>query len=104
MSSPYSWVASWPFEADREHGRAQRVLERLPGAEVGGEREDAGQLGRADRLLDLICRRHAGFGIRAVHLESLATDLAAGHQATDRVKKLGVRKLSGQLHRRLIAC
>ena len=38
-------------EADREHGRAQRVLERLPGAEVGGERERPDQLGGADRLL-----------------------------------------------------
>ncbi len=38
-------------EADREHGRAQRVLEWLPGAEVGGERQGPDQLGRADRLL-----------------------------------------------------
>jgi hypothetical protein len=74
------------------------VLERLPGAEVSGKGENPDQLGRADRLLDLVCRRRAGFGLRAVHLESLATDLAAGHQATDRVKKLGGSKVSGQHH------
>ena len=33
-------------ETDREHGGAQRVLERLPGAEVGGDRERADHLGR----------------------------------------------------------
>ena len=38
-------------ETDREHGGAQRVLERLPGAEVGREREGADHLGRADRPL-----------------------------------------------------
>jgi len=37
-------------EADREHGRAQRVLELLPGAEVGGKRERPDQLSRANRL------------------------------------------------------
>ena len=36
-------------ETDREHGAAQRVLERLPGAEVGREREGADHLGGADR-------------------------------------------------------
>jgi hypothetical protein len=34
-----------------EHGRAQRVLERLPRAEVGGERQGADDLGSADRPL-----------------------------------------------------
>ena len=38
-------------ESDREHGAAQRVLERLTGAEVGREREGADHLGGADRLL-----------------------------------------------------
>ena len=38
-------------QADREHRRAQRVLERLPRAEVGRERERADELGGADRLL-----------------------------------------------------
>ena len=38
-------------ETDREHGGAQRVLERLPGAEIGRERQRADHLGRADRLL-----------------------------------------------------
>ena len=38
-------------ETDREHGGAQRVLERLPGAEVGREREGADHLGGADRPL-----------------------------------------------------
>ena len=40
-------------EPDREHGGAQRVLERLPGAEVGREREGTDHLGGADRLLML---------------------------------------------------
>ena len=38
-------------EADREHGGAHRVLERLPGAEVGGERQGADHLGGTDRPL-----------------------------------------------------
>ena len=38
-------------EADREHGSAQRVLERLPGAEVGRERKGTDHLGGADRPL-----------------------------------------------------
>ena len=38
-------------ETDREHGGAQRVLERLPGAEVGRERQRADHLGGADRPL-----------------------------------------------------
>ena len=42
-------------ETDREHGGAQRVLERLPGAEVGREREGTDHLGSADRPL---ARRH----------------------------------------------
>jgi hypothetical protein len=38
-------------EADREHGCAQGVLERLPGAEIGGKRERPDQLGSANRPL-----------------------------------------------------
>ena len=38
-------------EPDREHGGAQRVLERLPGAEIGRERQRPDHLGRANRLL-----------------------------------------------------
>jgi hypothetical protein len=38
-------------EADRKHGGAQRVLEWLPGAEVGREREGTNHLGSADRPL-----------------------------------------------------
>ena len=38
-------------ETNREHRRAQRVLERLAGAEVGGEREGADHLGRTNRPL-----------------------------------------------------
>jgi hypothetical protein len=37
-------------ETNREHGRPQRVLERLPGSEIGRKRERPDQLGRADRL------------------------------------------------------
>ena len=56
-------------ETDREHGGAQRVLERLPGAEVGREREGADHLGSADgplagrqpcRACRGILRRHVG--------------------------------------------
>ena len=56
-------------EPDGEHGGAQRVLERLPGAEVGREREGADHLGSADRPLarrqhccdcSWIVRRHVG--------------------------------------------
>jgi hypothetical protein len=39
-------------ETNREHGAAQRMLERLPGAEVGCDREGTNHLGRADRSLD----------------------------------------------------
>ena len=45
-------------EPDREHGAAHRVLERLPGAEIGRERERADDLGGADRLLDRAGRLH----------------------------------------------
>jgi hypothetical protein len=38
-------------ETDREHRSAQRVLERLAGAEVGCERQGANHLGSADRPL-----------------------------------------------------
>jgi hypothetical protein len=38
-------------ETDREHGGAERVLDRLPGAEVRGDRECADNLGGADRAL-----------------------------------------------------
>ena len=38
-------------EAHREDGSTQRMLERLPGAEVGRERKRADHLGGADRLL-----------------------------------------------------
>ena len=38
-------------EPHREHGGAQRVLERLAHAEVRRERERADDLGGADRLL-----------------------------------------------------
>ena len=38
-------------EADGEHGGAQRVLERLPGAEIGRERECTDHLGDTDRPL-----------------------------------------------------
>ena len=38
-------------ETDGEEGAAQGMLERLSGAEVGGEREGSDDLGRADRLL-----------------------------------------------------
>ena len=78
MSSPYSCAASCPFdvqpdgvkerdvvrvdellrrcsgelaETDCEHGGAHRVLERLPGTEVGRERECTNHLGSADRPL-----------------------------------------------------
>ena len=39
-------------EPHREHGRANGVLERLPGAEVGRDRQRGDQLGGANRLLD----------------------------------------------------
>ena len=39
-------------EADGKDRRAQRVLERLAGAEIGRERQHRHQLGRAHRLLD----------------------------------------------------
>ena len=42
-------------EADREHRRAQRVLERLAGTEVGRERKGADHLGRTNRPLDRGC-------------------------------------------------
>ena len=38
-------------EPDRQHGGAQGVLERLPGAEVGSDREGADDLGSANRPL-----------------------------------------------------
>ena len=38
-------------EADCEHGRPQRMLERLSGAEVGCERERPDQLGCAERMV-----------------------------------------------------
>ncbi len=39
-------------EPDREHGAPHRVLERLPRAEIGRERQRADDLRGADRLLD----------------------------------------------------
>ena len=47
-------------EPYREHGRANGVLERLPGAEVGGDRQRGDQLGGADRLLNAVAARSAG--------------------------------------------
>ena len=54
-------------EPDGEHGRAQRVLERLPGAEVGREREGTNHLGGADRLLAGRQRRCDRSGILRLH-------------------------------------
>ena len=45
-------------EPDREHRGAQRMLERLPGTEVGRERERTDHLGGADRLLAFREGRH----------------------------------------------
>ena len=59
-------------EPDREQGRAQRVLERLPGAEVGREREGAYHLGRPDRPLSGTRPRGSWSGI-LLHVETLVT-------------------------------
>ena len=54
-------------ETDCEHRGAQRMLERLPGAEVGRERDRADGLGRANRLLDVRqCSTSSGVGCRHV--------------------------------------
>ena len=55
-------------ETHREHSRTQRVLERLPGAEVGRERQDADHLGGADRLLDRERPRASCLGFAYHHL------------------------------------
>ena len=58
-------------EPHREHSRTQRVLERLPGAEVGRERQDADYLGGADRLLDRERPRAFCLGLAYRHLPIL---------------------------------
>ena len=55
-------------ETDREHGGAQRVLERLPGAEVGRERQGTDHLGGADRPLARRQRRCDRSGILGRHV------------------------------------
>ena len=82
-------------ETDGEHGAAERMLERLAGAEVGGERERADHLGDADRLLGpgrryrdrpvTLCR-HAG-DPRALSLSDFAESvrgLGVGRHAPPR--------------------
>src|SRR6185437_15227293 len=53
-------------EPDGKHGAAQRVLERLPRAEVRGDGQGGHHLGEADGLLDLRSRR-ANRGLRWAH-------------------------------------
>ena len=58
-------------QTDGQHGRAQGVLQRLPGAEVGGERQGADHLGSTDRLL--ACRQYScdRSGILRRHVDTL---------------------------------
>ena len=71
-------------ETDREHGRAQRMLERLPGAEVGREREGTDDLGSADRLL-LRKQQANRSGILSCHVKDPIP--LPGPKTSDRVVK-----------------
>ena len=60
-------------EADREHGGAQRVLERLPRAEVGRERQGPDHLGRADRLFVRRLQSRDRLRVLGRHIEILGS-------------------------------
>ena len=68
-------------QTDGQHGRAQGVLQRLPGAEVGGERQGADHLGSTDRLL--ACRQYScdRSGILRRHVDTLLPDVGRSAQA-----------------------
>jgi hypothetical protein len=54
-------------EADREHGGAQGVLERLSGTEIGSDGERGHHFGQSDRLRGLTRAVHACRGLRGLH-------------------------------------
>jgi hypothetical protein len=49
-------------QSDREHGRANGVLDRLSGPQVRGDRQRRDQLGGADGLLDAVAAHGARDG------------------------------------------
>jgi hypothetical protein len=60
-------------ETDREHGAAERVLEWLTGAEIGGDRERADHLGGPDRSPTGRPRYRDCSGILRRHSDNLST-------------------------------